>query len=140
LLVIWIFKSVQILYKFNVSSWKMIKILSHHQKKIIHILLFYYTLSYNFFSYIMYIITHLYVVKNSWNFEILKQYWNIFWIFKVLEFHIFKSMMVFWVWLICFYHLYFFQWIYFIIWVFLIVLCKIDSIWHGSGAFSNILN
>jgi hypothetical protein len=41
----------------------------------------------------MYIITHLYVVKDSWNFEILKQFWNILWILK--EFHIFKSMNVF---------------------------------------------
>jgi len=51
--------------------------------------LVYYTLSYNFFSYIMYIITHLYVVKDFWNSKILKQFWNIIWIFKVLEFHIF---------------------------------------------------
>jgi len=43
----------------------------------------------------MYIITHLYVVKDSWSSEILKQFWSIFWILKVLEFHIFKSMNVF---------------------------------------------
>jgi hypothetical protein len=43
----------------------------------------------------MYIITHLYVVKDSWSFEILKQFWNILWISKVLEFHILKSMNVF---------------------------------------------
>jgi len=36
----------------------------------------------------MYIITHLYVVKNFWNFEIFKKFWNMFWIFKILEFHI----------------------------------------------------
>jgi hypothetical protein len=69
------------------------------------ILLYYY----NFFSYIMYIITHLYVVKDSWSSKILKQFWNILWIFKVLKFHIFKSMNVFWVWLICYRHLYIFQ-------------------------------
>jgi hypothetical protein len=38
----------------------------------------------------MYIIIHLYVVKDFWNFEILKQFWNILWIFKVLELHIWK--------------------------------------------------
>jgi hypothetical protein len=27
----------------------------------------------------MYILTHLYVVKDSLSFEILKQFWNIFW-------------------------------------------------------------
>jgi len=48
----------------------------------------------------MHIITHLYVVEDSWNFEIFKQFWNILWIFKVLEFHTFKIMSVFWVWLI----------------------------------------
>jgi hypothetical protein len=111
--VYFIFKSVQIPYKFNISSWKMIKILNHHQKIIFHILWFYYNSSYNFSSYIMYIITHLYVVKDSWSFEILKQLWNITWIFKVLEFHIFKNMNVFLVWLICSYHLYFFQWTFF---------------------------
>jgi len=50
----------------------------------------------------MYIITHLYVVKDSWSFEILKQFWNIHWIFKILEFHIFKSISVFSVWLMYF--------------------------------------
>jgi hypothetical protein len=45
----------------------MIKILSHHQK-----LQFHYTPSYNISSYIMYIITHLYVVKDSWSYEILE--------------------------------------------------------------------
>ncbi len=35
---IWISKSVQIPYKFNVSSWKIIKNLSHHQKLNFHIL------------------------------------------------------------------------------------------------------
>jgi hypothetical protein len=57
----------------------------------------------------MYIITHLYVVNDSWNSEILKQFWNILWIFKVLKFHIKKIMNDFLVWLICFYHLYFFN-------------------------------
>jgi hypothetical protein len=89
---IWKFEIVHIPYRFNVSFWKMIKILSHNQKLNFHILWFYYTLSYNFSSYIMYIITHLYVIKNSWSSEILKQFWNILWIFKVLKFHIFKSM------------------------------------------------
>jgi hypothetical protein len=46
----------------------MIKILSHHQKLKFHILWFHYTLSYNFLKYIMYIITHLYVVKDFWIF------------------------------------------------------------------------
>jgi hypothetical protein len=36
----------------------------------------------------MYITTHLYVVKDFWNFKILKQFWNIIWIFKVFKFHI----------------------------------------------------
>jgi hypothetical protein len=35
---IWIFKNVQTPYKFNVSSWKMIKIWSHHQELKFHIL------------------------------------------------------------------------------------------------------
>jgi len=34
----------------------------------------------------MYIITHLYVIKSSSSFEILKQFWNKFWICKDLEF------------------------------------------------------
>jgi hypothetical protein len=49
------------------------------------------------------------MVKDSWNFKILKQFWNNFWIFKVLEFHIFKSMNDFWMWLTCSYHLNFFN-------------------------------
>jgi len=53
------------------------------------ILKFYYILHYNFFSYIMYIVTHLDVVKDIWSFEILKQFWIFFWIFKVLKLHIF---------------------------------------------------
>jgi hypothetical protein len=57
----------------------------------------------------MYIITHLYVVKDSWSFEILKQFKNILWSFKVLESHIFKFMSFFCVCLICSYHLYFFK-------------------------------
>jgi hypothetical protein len=68
---------VQIPYKLNVSYFKMIKILNCHQKLNFHIFKFYYTLSYNFFSYIMYIIAHLYVAKYSWISEILKQFWNI---------------------------------------------------------------
>jgi hypothetical protein len=44
----------------------------------------------------MYIITYLYVLKDSWSFKILKQFWNIIWIFKVLEFHILKIMNFFW--------------------------------------------
>jgi hypothetical protein len=67
----------------------MIKILNHHQNLRFNILYRYYTLSYNFFSYIMYIITHLYVVKDFWSSEILKQFWKILWIFKVLHFNIF---------------------------------------------------
>jgi hypothetical protein len=43
----------------------------------------------------MYINTHLYVVKDSWSFEILKQFWNIFSIFEVFEIHIFKNMSFF---------------------------------------------
>jgi hypothetical protein len=43
----------------------------------------------------MYIITRLYVIKDFWNFENLKQFGNILWFFQVLEFHIFKSMSVF---------------------------------------------
>jgi len=88
----------------------------------------------------MYIITHLYVVKDSWSSKILKKFWNILWIFKVLKFHIFKNMSVFLMWLICSYHLYFFNESKNIIWVNLIVLCKIDSIWHNKCTFSNILN
>jgi hypothetical protein len=42
----------------------------------------------------MYIITHLYAIKDSWNFDIMKWFLNIFWIFEVLEFHIFKNMIV----------------------------------------------
>jgi hypothetical protein len=86
----------------------MIKILNHHEKLNFHIFLFCYTLNYNFFSYILYIITHLYVVNFSWNSKILKQFWNILWIFKVLEFHIFESMSV----ANMFYFLYFFQWFF----------------------------
>jgi hypothetical protein len=52
----------------------MIKILNHHKKLNFHILYFYYTLIYNFSSYIMYIITHLYVVKDYWISKILKQF------------------------------------------------------------------
>ncbi len=36
-------------------------------------------------------IPHLYVVKHSWSFEILKFQMYILWIFKVLEFHIFEN-------------------------------------------------
>jgi hypothetical protein len=45
-----------------------------------------------------------------WIFEILKQYWQILWILKVLKFHMFKIRSVFLVWLIFFYHPYFFLW------------------------------
>jgi hypothetical protein len=103
--------------------------------KFSHLVLLYF--SYNFFSYIMYIITHLYVVKDPWSFEILKQIWNILWIFKILEFHIKKIISAFWVWLICFYHLYFFQWKFFD------YMSPFDSplsIWHSRCTFSNILN
>jgi hypothetical protein len=41
-------------------------------------------INYNFSLYIMYIINHLYVVKHSWSSKILKQFWNILWIFKIL--------------------------------------------------------
>jgi hypothetical protein len=33
---------------------------------------------------------HLYVIKHSWSFEILTFQMYILWIFKILEFHIFK--------------------------------------------------
>jgi hypothetical protein len=39
-----------------------------------YIFQFYCTLNYNVFLYILYIITHLYVVKDFWSFEILKQF------------------------------------------------------------------
>jgi hypothetical protein len=55
----------------------------------------------------MYIITHLYVVKFSWSFEILKFLVYILWIFKVLEFHVFEMVNVFLVCLIGYYHLIF---------------------------------
>jgi len=45
----------------------------------------------------MYNITHLYVLNDSWSPEILKQFWNIIWIFKDLEFNTFKITSVFWV-------------------------------------------
>jgi hypothetical protein len=65
----------------------MIKILSHHQNLKFHIFQFYYILSYNFCSYIMYIITHLYVVKDFWILKKLKQFWNILLMFLVFKFH-----------------------------------------------------
>jgi hypothetical protein len=43
----------------------------------------------------MYIIPHLYVVKYFWSFEILSFEMYILWIFKVLEFHIFEIVNVF---------------------------------------------
>jgi hypothetical protein len=46
-------------------------------------------ISYNFFQHIMYIIPHLYVVKDFWTFKILNQFWEVLWIFIVLEFYIF---------------------------------------------------
>jgi hypothetical protein len=45
----------------------------------------------------MYIITPSYVVKEFWNCKNLKQFGNILWIFKISEFHIFKSMSAVWV-------------------------------------------
>jgi hypothetical protein len=84
----------------------------------------------------MYIITHLYVVKNFWSFEILKQFWNKLWIFKVLEFHTFNIMNVFLVWLIFLIIYIFFNEFFNIIWV----LCKIDSFWHNRWTFLNFLN
>jgi hypothetical protein len=41
---------MKIPYKFNVSSWKLIKFLGHHQKSKFHIIYFNDVLSYNFFS------------------------------------------------------------------------------------------
>jgi hypothetical protein len=38
----------------------------------------------------MYIISHLYVAKHSWSFEILNFQTYILWIFKILKFHIFE--------------------------------------------------
>jgi hypothetical protein len=43
----------------------------------------------------MYIIPHLYVLKHSWNFDILNFQMYIFWIYKVFKFHIFKIKNVF---------------------------------------------
>jgi len=43
----------------------------------------------------MYIVSHLYVVKHSWSFEILNFELYIFWIFKVLKIHIFEIVNVF---------------------------------------------
>jgi len=51
----------------------------------------------------MYMISHLYVVKHSWSFQMY-----IFWIFKVLKFHIFEIVVFFLVCLIGHYHLIFF--------------------------------
>jgi hypothetical protein len=57
----------------------------------------------------MYITPHLYVVKHScWSFEILNFQMYILWIFKLLEFHIFEIVNVFWVCLIGYYDLIFF--------------------------------
>jgi hypothetical protein len=88
----------------------------------------------------LYILPCFCPIKNFWCSKILKQFWNILWIFKVLKFHILKNINVFLMWLICFYHLYFFNETYFIIWILFIVLCKIDSIWCNRCTFSNILN
>jgi hypothetical protein len=60
----------------------MIKILSHNKKINFTFFSFFDNLNYNFLSYVMYIITHLYVVKDSWSSKILKQFKNIFWILK----------------------------------------------------------
>jgi len=71
---------LQIQFFFNHQKFK-----SSPKIKFSHSLVFY-TLSHNFSSYIMCIITHLYVVKDFWNFENLKHSL----IFKILQFHIFK--------------------------------------------------
>ncbi len=47
------------------------------------------------------------------NFKILNQIWKVFWIFKVLECHIFEGTNVFWMWLTGFYPLNFFPIIFF---------------------------
>jgi hypothetical protein len=60
----------------------------------------------------MYIITHLYVVKDFWSFEILKQFWNMFWTFKVFEFHI-KNLWIFFNVVNMFLSFIFFQWKFF---------------------------
>jgi hypothetical protein len=69
---------------FHLEKWLEFEIIIKNK----NFTFFNYTLSYNFLIYIMYIITHLYVVKDFWNSEILKQFWNILWIFK-FEIHIF---------------------------------------------------
>jgi len=55
----------------------------------------YCNIKYNFFHYIMYIIRLLYVIKHFWSFEILNSQMYIFWIFKVLRFHMFEIVNVF---------------------------------------------
>jgi hypothetical protein len=53
----------------------------------------------------MYIISHLYVVKHFWSFQILNFQMYILWIFKVLKFHIFEIVNFFLVCLTGYYHL-----------------------------------
>jgi hypothetical protein len=60
----------------------------------------------------MYIILHLYVVKHSRSFEILKFQMYILWIFKILKLHVFKIVNVVLVCLIGYYHLIFLPSIY----------------------------
>jgi hypothetical protein len=45
----------------------------------------------------MYITPHLHVVKDSWNLKIM---FNRFLTFKILKFHNFQIVSVFWVWII----------------------------------------
>jgi hypothetical protein len=88
-------KNVQIPCIFYISFWKMMIIWNHTKKKK-KLSLIYYNIDYNFFHYIMYIIPLLYVIKHSWSFEILNFQMYILWIFKLLGFHIFEILNVFW--------------------------------------------
>jgi hypothetical protein len=89
----------------------------------------------------MYILSHLCVAKDFWNFKILDQFWKVLWIFKVLEFHIFFLMGVFLMWLISLYHFsFFFYQMHFIIWVLLITLCKINSCSMCCYSLLKVLN
>jgi hypothetical protein len=69
---------MQIPYKLNISSWKMIKILNHHQKnKFSHTLvLLYFKLELFFINNVH--LNPLYVVKYFWNFEILNNFETFF--------------------------------------------------------------
>jgi len=86
---IWKFENVSIPCKFCVSSFKNIMISNHNQKLICQMCMFSCVINYNSSSNIMYIIPHLYVVKDFWSSKILDKFWKVLWIFKVLEFHIF---------------------------------------------------